>query len=300
MNIISHTNSKISINDLIEQKKQKIIKESNGDQSIINKKITLLEEFVSFDLGKFLLQNKGLNGYWTEYICSYPIRKKKNTLNPYEVNFLEKIPISVSTQERYQIFSSEIANYFKDGVRFASLPCGLMSEFLTLETQKAKDFKFIGIDLDDIALEQAKSISLVKGLSQFCEFYKMDAWELDFKNEFDLLSSNGLNIYEKDNDRVLHLYKSFYKALKKKGTLIISTLTPSPMESMESSWNMDKINPEDLLVQKIIFVDIIEAAFQASRSVHFTITQLMQAGFSNFRVLPDSRGMFVTIVAQKR
>ena len=302
MNIISHSHSKLLLNELIENKIQKMQNDNENSQKVIKKKINLLEELASFELGKFLLQNRGLNAYWTEYICSYPNRKKKGeqiTLNPFEMYLLEKLPLSLSTQERYQIFRTEIASRFQDGVCFASLPCGLMSEFLSLETQTTKNFKFIGIDLDNIALEQAKSISLSKGLNHNCDFYKMDAWELEFQNEFDLLSSNGLNIYEIDDARVIRLYKNFYNALKNNGVLVVSTITPSPIESSESTWNMSAINQEDLQLQKLIFVDIVESNFQARRSVQHTIKQLAEVGFSNFKILPDSRGMFVTIVSQK-
>lgn len=113
------------------------------------------------------------------------------------------------------------------------------------------------------------------------------------------LTSNGLNIYEKDDVRVVKLYEKYFNALKSKGALIISTITPSPIESSESTWDMTRISQEDLLMQKLLFVDIIGAGFQARRSVKQTQNQLAQAGFSNFKILPDTRGMFVTIVAQK-
>lgn len=80
---------------------------------------------------------------------------------------------------------------------------------------------------------------------------------------------------------------------------MVSTMTPTPFESSESTWDINHIDPEELLMQKILFVDIIGAGFQYRRSVKKTTNQLMQAGFSEFKVLPDTRGMFVTIVAQK-
>ncbi|MES2613931.1 MAG: hypothetical protein V4591_00790 [Bdellovibrionota bacterium] len=52
-------------------------------------------------------------------------------------------------------------------------------------------------------------------------------------------------------------------------------------------------------MQKLIFVDIVGASFQYRRSVKRTQSQFAQAGFSDFKISPDTRGMFVTIVAQK-
>lgn len=146
-------------------------------------------------------------------MCSYPMRKareEKITENAFERQLLERLPLVLSTQERYQIFKKEAQSRFQNGVCFASLPCGLMSDLLSLDTHGADDFKFVGIDLDGTAIEQAKAIALVKGLHHSCAFYQMNAWDLDFHNEFDLLTSNGLNIYEEDDERVVDLYKKCF------------------------------------------------------------------------------------------
>lgn len=303
MKIISHQKTNLDFINLVEQHSQKIMKEGDSAYATVEKKLQLLNELISFEFGKFLLEHKGVNGYWTEYMCSYPIRKKKSgkiTSNPHEMQFLEKLPILLATQERYQIFKNEIQQRFKNGVCFASLPCGLMYDLLSIETDLVTNFKLVGIDLDANSIEQARAISLVKNLNHFCEFYHIDAWQMEFQNEFDLLASNGLNIYEKDDARVVTFYEKCFKSLKKNGVFVVSTITPSPIESTDSTWKVDKINQEDLLLQKIFFVDIIEAGFQARRSVKQTQAQLTQAGFSSFKILPDTRGMFVTFVAQKR
>jgi chemotaxis methyl-accepting protein methylase len=43
---------------------------------------------------------------------------------------------------------------------------------------------------------------------------------MDAVEEFDLISSNGLNIYVKDKEQVIALYQKFFDALKPGGTLV--------------------------------------------------------------------------------
>ncbi|XVN42481.1 MAG: hypothetical protein RCG15_07740 [Candidatus Rickettsia vulgarisii] len=48
----------------------------------LNIELELLNQLAEFDLGKFLLLNKGLNGYWTSYLILYGLNKKD--LSPLE------------------------------------------------------------------------------------------------------------------------------------------------------------------------------------------------------------------------
>lgn len=302
MNIISHKSSNLSIDHLIQSKRDSFLSTNFENFEYKNKAEILFEELIKSELGQFILEHKGFNAYWTEYVCSYPDYKKQGKKIPsnlFELFVLEKSLLGRATQERYQIFKQVIQKYFKNGVRFASLPCGLMSDFLLLDCTGIEDFKFIGLDLDNIALEQAKANALIKGLQQYCEFYQVDAWKIEFYKKFDLMVSNGLNIYEQDDNKIISLYQRFFESLNNTGVLIVSTITPSPLESNESSWNMNLINQEDLHLQKIIFQDILEVKFQARRSIQKTIEQLKEARFSEFEILPDSLGMFVTIIAHK-
>jgi hypothetical protein len=51
-----------------------------------------------------------------------------------------------------------------------------------------------------------------------------DAWSLPFKNELDLISSNGLTFYVADDDRVVDLFKGFHAALK---VLLVQSYAPN-------------------------------------------------------------------------
>ncbi len=64
-------------------------------------------------------------------------------------------------------------------------------------------------------------------------------------------------------------------------------------------WNFSAMNQEDLLLQKIIFVDILATKFQCYRSTALTKKQLEAVGFSQIEFIQDKANMFPTVVAYK-
>ena len=89
---------------------------------------------------------------------------------------------------------------------------------------------------------------------------------MTFKDEFTLLTSNGLNVYEADDDKVTGLYQQFFKVLMLGSILVTSFLTPSPNIDPNSEWDMSQINSEDLLLSKIIMFYILDIKFTVFRS----------------------------------
>lgn len=246
-------------------------------------------------MGRFLLSNKGLNGFWTSYIILRG--PKKNNLEPLEEWLLHKAPSVVATQERFKIFQTLLQNNVKDNMTIASVPCGLMDDLLTLDYSNVKNIKLVGIDLDQNSLKLARENALAHNINNV-EFSQQDAWQLKNQEEFDIITSNGLNIYEPIDDKVTGLYKKYYKALKPGGILITSFLTYPPALAKDSPWkNVDK---QDALKQKAIFSDIIGVAWQAFRTEELTKSQLEIAGFKILEVISDSHGIFPTVIAQKQ
>jgi hypothetical protein len=119
------------------------------------------------------------------------------------------------------------------------------------------------------------------------------------EEQFDLLTSNGLNIYEQDDRKVTQLYKTFYTALKPNGVLVTSFLTPSPWLDPTSPWEMNIINQSDLLRQKIIYSYIVQPKWQAYRTETKTIEQLKEAGFRDVQIIYDEYKMFPAVLALK-
>lgn len=254
----------------------------------------LLEGFASFEFGRFFLINKGLNGYWTAYMIIHG--PKKENLHPLEHWFLHRAPAVRATQERYHIFNRQLQKYLKSNSTIASIPCGLMDDLFDLDYSDTTGIVLQGIDLDQESLDLAQKNAAAKGCQQV-SFLKGNAWDLQIKEAYSLLASNGLNIYEPNDDKIIALYQEFYNALIPGGVLITSFMTPPPALSPESSWK--DFNPADVLIQRALVSDVLQLNHLALRTENQTRQLLEKVGFTVLECIYDSQGMFPTIVAKK-
>ncbi|NEP08495.1 MAG: class I SAM-dependent methyltransferase, partial [Okeania sp. SIO4D6] len=194
---LSHGKKNETIEETIEKVKQRIIETGDKPHVTVARQLELLNELVGFPLGQFLLQNGGLNGYWTDYILEHQfqgrvtgIDTEGRSLTKFEKYFLDKTPTFLATQERYIYFGKIIQNYVQDDVVLASLPCGVMRDLLKLDFTGVENFRLVGIDIDYESLELAKKLAEEYDLSEKVEFHQEDAWNLPFEDEFTLLTSN--------------------------------------------------------------------------------------------------------------
>jgi SAM-dependent methyltransferase len=177
----------------------------------------------------------------------------------------------------------------------------MMADLLTLNIPgKINEVRFVGIDLDATVFDLAKALAKQLKVRASCEFFQQDAWDLNVKEKFDLITTNGLNIYEKDDSRVVALYRGMWNALKNQGRLICSALTPPPILTAECEWDMHKINKNDLETSMAIFKIILGATWSNFRSSAKTCEQLREAGFDNIEIYWDQQKMFPTFLAQKQ
>lgn len=266
-----------------------------GDTSDLDEKIKLLTELSEFELGRFLLTQRGLNGYWTAYVILHGPRLLG--LSSLESWILEHAPGIKGTRERFFIFQQQVQKRLSNNMALASIPCGLMDDLLTLDYSDRHDITLTGIDLDSSSLALAEKNARNHRID-FTNFIQKDAWKLEAKDSFDVIVSNGLNIYEPDPQRLIELYTQFYSALKEEGTLITSFVTPPPAISSRSPWR--QVNEADALKQRIIFGELIKVNWQSYQLEGDVVHQLEQVGFSVQEVIYDSQGVFPTIVAKKR
>lgn len=266
----------------------------------VDQQISLLEELSTFELGRFLLENRGLDAYWTHQLVACPQGAASILpISDLEYRIREKIPMVLATRERFGIFRQQAQALLRPGLVLASVPCGLMGEVLMLDYNHKPDITLVGIDLDQCALNGALALAKEQGLADKLWLHCEDAWTCTLNNEIDILMSNGLNIYEPDDIRVRALYRSFFNGLKPGGTLISSFLTPPPALSAESPWNFAEIDAESLTLQHLLFVRIIEAKCSAFRTHAQTTAQLEHAGFVNIRFIDDRARMFPTVIARR-
>ncbi len=247
----------------------------------------LLKELTTFELGRFLLQHRGLNGLWTAYwIWDAPNLTLTNTL---EAWFVHKAPVVLATRERATIFQELAQKYLSGRQRLASVPCGRMDDLLRLTYPKP--VALYGIDLDPEALQLAEHYARSRDLLRYCTFFHRNAWDLQLTNTFDVMLSNGLNIYVSEPEKITLLFEQMYQALQKGGVLITSFLTP------KSEWV--GVNHEDLTLEVAIFRDILQVRWSNECTEQAMREILQKIGFSVEEVRYDRQRRFPSIVAVK-
>ena len=281
------------------------IRQQGDTEFSVAQRLQFLQELSEFEFGRFLIINRGINGYWTHYMLTYPWFGKKTGKNDQKEpignmeHFLLNSPLLKATQQRFQIFLEQNQACVKDGATLASIPCGLLGELLYLDYDAIRDISLTGLDYDNDTLHDAKVLADKKNLSAYIELIQTDAWSMNINNQFDLLSSNGLNIYEPSDDKVTKLYQEFYAALKPGGKLVTSFVTPPPTMTNQCEWRLDKLNLDELLKQKAIFADTLQVKWQCYRSTDKTRKQLESVGFTDLTFIADDAHLFPTVVAIK-
>ncbi len=305
--LISHSISNEPLEVILTKLETKIKQQGDQPNFSIEDQLQILSQLAEFDLGRFLLQAQGLNGYWTHYLLTYPWFGKKTgkshdgkPLTTLERFCLERSPVALATQQRFEIFLKENQKQVKNHAVLACIPCGMMGELLYLDYSYIDDIKLVGVDYDPDTLKDAQQLAERQNLSHFLQLLQKDAWNQGLHEAFDLISSNGLNIYEPDHEKVQALYNEFYKALKPEGKLVTSFLTHPPGLSDHCEWAFSKINQDDLLLQKIIWADIIGVKWQCFRSSEQTKWQLESAGFTDVQFIYDEAKIFPTVTAYKK
>lgn len=262
--------------------------------------LVLLDQLTQFELGLFLLHNRGLNGYWTSRIFQHKKNNIEAPLHPLEDWLLNESLLS-KARERFERFKKILASLVsKTRTQYASIPCGLMDDLLSLDYKDCVDFRLVGIDLDPESIDHAKINATQHQLSQHCFFMRRDAWDLGIKDQFDVVTSNGLNMYESSKERLMQLYQSFYSALKENGYLVISFLTPPPAQTEhEGAWKIYDTPIADLKKEFSIFTDIIQANYLNFSTEAEIRNQLTSVGFSIETVQYNEHGVLPIIIAKK-
>jgi SAM-dependent methyltransferase len=168
-----------------------------------------------------------------------------------------------------------------------------MGDLLKIDYSNCNNFRLTGADIDPQAIEDAGHLAEEYNLSDSIELYQSDAWDIPFQNRFTLLTSNGLNIYEPDDENVTRLYGKFFDALKPGGILVSSFITP------QSEWNFQYIDENCATLRKIIFFDVLDVKWGCFRSSGQTEDQLRSAGFRDIKFIYDDDRVFPTVTAKK-
>ena len=257
------------------------------------------QELANFELGRFLLSNLGLNGHWTSYVLMHPERGRLSNISSdggpiteLESRLLNRCPILLATQERFRIFRELTQPYLRSGMQLASLPRGVMDDLLTLDYSGLKGVELAAIDLDAASLREGEANYRRLQPPVKVVFEQRDAWSLECSERWDLITSNGLNIYVEDDLRCMELYRSISQALRPGGIFIISFITPP------SEWQPH--SRDDLEFQRFLFTEVVPVKWSCVRDEAKTRQQLRDAGFDVLTVRYDTQRMFPAVVAKRR
>ena len=296
-NVLTHeTNNRVSLDEAVENAKKRIYQLGDKDGITIEERLSLLKQLTEFEFGRYLLINRGLTGYWTRYINLYPKRKHEyNVTHPLEKFILERSPGIVASQQRFDVCQRLLTENIKDNMKVCSLPCGLMDDLLTLEIANRNNVKFVGIDIDENSVKTATEFAKSLNLENKCIFYIMDAWKMEFKQEFDILTSNMLVQYVEDEALIVKFYKLVFDALKNDGVLIISCLlSPSSVD-----WTQTKCDMKDVKLSTAVFYDICQVKWSNYILREKMIQQLKDVGFKTVDTYYDEIKRFPTLLAKK-
>ncbi|MFF4406315.1 class I SAM-dependent methyltransferase [Streptomyces sp. NPDC001262] len=266
----------------------------------LDETLDILDQLQEFELGRFLLHNRGLNGYWTSYIFR---NAPEGPVTPLE-HWLLNDSLLCQARERYHRFKEEIAGCITEGAALASIPCGVMDDLLQQDYSGVGKFRIVGIDIDEESVAYARENAEQRGLSAHTSFEVRDAWKLGVDGEFDLIVSNGLNMYESDPQRLTDLYRSFHQALRPGGRLLLSFLTPPPpppwvAPEHAAAWEKYDIPEADLRRELSIMGDIVQVTYLNFSAEDEVRAQLEAAGFTVQAVRYNAGGVLPIVTAVK-
>lgn len=303
---LSHSSETNSLHSAITELRDKIIKRGDLNHVSVDEQLKFIDELEQFPFGRYILERKGANAYWTDCLMAHPKTGRISGLNvdgkpfsPLEDFIFNRSLITLASQERFSLFQKVTQERIREGATLASIPCGAMRDLLTLDFLQITDFKLIGVDLDPESLSLARDLAIQQKLSDRLQLILADAWDLPFQSELDLITSSGLNIYESDKQKVIELYRQFFKCLKAGGVLVLGFLTPPPQDHNDSIWNLREIPEKDLWLEKVLYQDILNLKWRNFRTPDEIIDELKQAGFSRIDVHFDRLRVFPTVLAFK-
>lgn len=258
--------------------------------------LSYVEVLAQFPLGRLLIEKRSIDTFWTDFVMTN--REQKGSID-LEDFILNRSPFTIAWRELLQSFQKIVQENLENGMTLASIPCGAMRELLQLDYGLISDFTLIGIDVDLSSLLLAEQLAAEKDLSYNLSLRQQDAWQLRYDSEIDIITSCGLNIYTPDRQKVLDLYRQFFKALKPGGQLILGFLTYPPGKNELSEWQVEKISNKDLLLEKVLYENILDPQWRNFRTSDEIEQELKKAGFWEVTFHYDSLHVFPTVVARK-
>ncbi len=292
------------LDEAIQELKQKFTAKNCFSHITLEEVDFILEDFSRFPLGRHILLSGGSNGMWTDYLISPQehLKSKNHTeldLSVIERFFLFNSPAVLAQRELHKKLQKTAQKCVADGKVLASLPCGLMRDLLSLDYSQVSNVSLIGLDIDPDSIEKSKALASSMKIAN-AQWIQQNAWDLNYNNAFDFISSIGLNMYENKKERVVDLYNKLFNALKPGGILFTGILTYPPyLNEKKSDWDVSSIPKFDMHLETVIHRDILNIQWFNFRTLAEAKDDFREAGFTNIQIEPDSRCIFPAIIAVK-
>lgn len=270
--------------------------------------LQLAEQLPLSEVGTFLLCAHGCDWRTTDYFFDeeYKARLKREQehgrLPLFDYLLFFVCPGWLATQERFRIFQSQTQPHVVDGASLASVPCGRMRDLLTLDfTHLRQAVRLVGIDKDQAALDGAGDLAQkiltadgrVKAEWRIGDALRPGMTKPAAVEEFDLVTSNGLNIYFTD-EQCVKFYANVFAALKPGGVFVTSHLLPP------AHYQWDRVNKNHLQLQAVVWKTLINPLWESFlKPPQAVLEQVKRSGFVEIRMLPDAQGIFPTFVGHK-
>lgn len=264
----------------------------------------ILEDLAKFPLGQHILLSGGSNGAWTDYLISPEEYFSQMNLSDINLSLIERFflfssPAVLAQRELHKKLQKTAQSHIGNNKIFASIPCGLMRDFLSLDYSEIENFSLVGIDIDPESLEKSRKLAAEMNVKQVT-YIQADAWNLKYKDTFDFISSVGLNMYEKNQEKVIDLYRNLFNALKPGGILFTGILTwPPYLDIQKTDWAMEEIPKYDLRLETVLHKDVLNIQWLNCRTIAEAKEDFIKAGFTDVRIETDSKCIFPAIIARK-
>lgn len=276
----THSLDSVKIEKRLIEIRDRLINAGDTEIGPLSEKLSYLQELSEFEYGRFLILNGGLNGRWSHYaFYEYPRLEDRSKIHPLELKLLDS-QFMQSNQERTRLVHTVLLPELFDGISILSVPCGVMSDLICLDYSKIKNFKVLGIDLDEESLTLARAFAEKHKIQNNIRFEKQDAWNLKLENEFDVIVSIGLNMYSPNLEIAMSLYRTLYSKLKMGGKLIISFLTPD-ISFAESERDATLVLPDEIHRQALA-TELYQVKYQQHTCTSNQIVKyLVESGFTS-------------------
>lgn len=298
MPLISHGLNRVEP-DIVRRLTTRVRLGGDTQNGTVEEQLRLIAELDTFPLGRWLLRNRGgLNAKWTDYLVSSPPPVSELSCE-LERFLVYGAPNVLATRERFSHYQRAMQAELPRAHRIASVPCGKMVDLLTLDYDGSDDIEIVGLDLDSEALHLADELARERHLTRQVRLRRADAWRMRLVPEFDLITTNGLSIYEPSDARVGELYQRLAAGLVPGGLLVASYLTAPPNLDPNSPWNIEAVDFDALRLQALIFKDICDAPWANYRTEAVLAPMFDAAGLRIERTVWDTARAFPTVLLRK-